>query len=351
MWAAPGDEIKSPSNVVSGKWYYLKGTYNSGGEDIPIYYSIPNGEDKSGGKPSGDDAAQTNIANATPVLFTQVTDGWTITSPNGYYIRPHSSNGQTYLMASEYVLTLENGTTKEGENKGIKIGSYTTSGSKPKTYYLQANKTATRIGGYTNSQWDLTLIEASAPATFAAGKTMISFSYAKLALDFTDANRPAGLKAYKVSAADATSVTLTEVTTTVAKNTGLILTGTAGTTYDIPFVDSGTDISATNLLVATDGTSTVSDAAVLKDGKFHPLNSGVIAAGKAYLPYANITGGDPFAGGAPALDIVFGGTTGIESVKGAEFMTNGEFYNLAGQRVAQPTKGLYIVNGKKVIIK
>jgi len=25
VWAAPGDEIKSPSNVVSGTWYYIKG--------------------------------------------------------------------------------------------------------------------------------------------------------------------------------------------------------------------------------------------------------------------------------------------------------------------------------------
>lgn len=196
---------------------------------------------------------------------------------------------------------------------------------------------------------DIMLTEA---AVFAAGKTMISYSNKYCALDFTDANRPTGLKAYKVSAADGSSVTLTEVTSTVAANTGLILTGSESTSYAIKPVTSGTDISATNKLVATDGKSTVSDAAVLKDGKFHPLNSGVIAAGKAYLPYANIEGGDPFAGGAPALDIVFGGeTTGIESVKGAEFITNGEFYNLNGQRVAQPTKGLYIVNGKKVIIK
>ena len=41
--------------------------------------------------------------------------------------------------------------------------------------------------------------------------------------------------------------------------------------------------------------------------------------------------------------------TGIETVKAVE--TKGEFFNLAGQRVAQPTKGLYIVNGKKAIIK
>ena len=29
----------------------------------------------------------------------------------------------------------------------------------------------------------------------------------------------------------------------------------------------------------------------------------------------------------------------------------GEYYNLAGQRAVNPKKGLYIVNGKKVIIK
>jgi hypothetical protein len=29
----------------------------------------------------------------------------------------------------------------------------------------------------------------------------------------------------------------------------------------------------------------------------------------------------------------------------------GEYYDLQGRRVAQPTKGLYIVNGKKVFIK
>lgn len=43
-------------------------------------------------------------------------------------------------------------------------------------------------------------------------------------------------------------------------------------------------------------------------------------------------------------------TTGIETVKATQKM-NGEFFNLAGQRVAQPAKGLYIVNGKKVIMK
>ena len=53
---------------------------------------------------------------------------------------------------------------------------------------------------------------------------------------------------------------------------------------------------------------------------------------------------------ARALEIVFGETTGINMVNGEEAKVNG-FYNLQGQRVAAPAKGLYIVNGKKVIIK
>ena len=44
------------------------------------------------------------------------------------------------------------------------------------------------------------------------------------------------------------------------------------------------------------------------------------------------------------------GTTGIDTI-GTMEQTNGTYYNLNGQRVAQPTKGLYIQNGKKVIKK
>jgi hypothetical protein len=44
--------------------------------------------------------------------------------------------------------------------------------------------------------------------------------------------------------------------------------------------------------------------------------------------------------------------TGIANVaKSQEQTANSQYFNLAGQRVAQPTKGLYIVNGKKVIVK
>ena len=46
-----------------------------------------------------------------------------------------------------------------------------------------------------------------------------------------------------------------------------------------------------------------------------------------------------------------GGATAISRVEARQKAANGEFFNLAGQRVAQPTKGLYIINGKKVVVK
>ena len=218
---------------------------------------------------------------------------------------------------------------------------------------IQSNKGSgdsnNKFAPYTSSQNSIAIYKKeSAIATFSAGKTMISFSSATNALDLTTANLPSGLAAYKVTEATNSAVTLTAVNSTVAAGTGVILTGTAGESYNIPVVATGTDISASNKLVASDGTSNVTDAYVLSSGKFHPVQAAgiVIPAGKAYLPAGSITS-------SHALDIEFadGETTGIQSLESQKNLLDGAFYNLAGQRVAQPTKGLYIVNGKKVIIK
>lgn len=44
-------------------------------------------------------------------------------------------------------------------------------------------------------------------------------------------------------------------------------------------------------------------------------------------------------------------TTGVAEVRGQKDDVRSEYFDLQGRKVAQPTKGLYIVNGKKVIIK
>ena len=75
---------------------------------------------------------------------------------------------------------------------------------------------------------------------------------------------------------------------------------------------------------------------------FYKLSAtGTLSKGKAYLESENA---------APFLGFDGEDTTGINSVERGALSVEG-CYTLDGRRVAQPTKGLYIVNGKKVIIK
>jgi hypothetical protein len=202
-------------------------------------------------------------------------------------------------------------------------------------------------GGANNIGIDLIYIEKTddAPTSIPATISTTGSSFASTAI--IDCSKlPDGVTAYKVSAVADSKATLTEVTEAVAPGTGLILiAGTAGS-YDLPVAATGNDISATNKLVGVTVAKTVAadEAYGLKDGKFNKLSAGTIPANKAYLPATAVS--------APELTIVFGGeATGIADVRSKKADVRGEIYNLNGQRVAQPAKGLYIVNGRKAIIK
>ena len=51
------------------------------------------------------------------------------------------------------------------------------------------------------------------------------------------------------------------------------------------------------------------------------------------------------------LGFNFGDVTTIKGVEAGNVAENGAIFDLQGRRVANPIKGLYIVNGKKVVIK
>lgn len=52
------------------------------------------------------------------------------------------------------------------------------------------------------------------------------------------------------------------------------------------------------------------------------------------------------------VSIVFDGeTTSISTVKTDADKMDGEWYDLSGRRVAQPAKGIYVKNGRKVIVR
>ncbi len=221
-----------------------------------------------------------------------------------------------------------------------------------------ANPASLSSGTWTGASNEVTLSATNThniktiTVTYTTATQAITPAYAKITyvtpykMDFTNVE---GLKAYVATGADAEGVTMTEVTAAVPENTPLMLKGTAGTTYNVPVAASAT-APATNKLRAGDGTTVFDgstyDYLLYSDGKFYQIGSGTIATNKAYLHLES----DP--AGARALDIIFDGAEASsisDAVKSVE--KNEGYFDLQGRRVAQPTKGLYIVNGKKVIVK
>lgn len=103
---------------------------------------------------------------------------------------------------------------------------------------------------------------------------------------------------------------------------------------------------------ATSGSITFESAALIdNDGatvaEFRKTESGTLAANKAYLQIAS-------GSNARALRVVFGDDiTGINNVEVKKPVTINDdvIYNLNGQVVTNPSKGIYIKNGKKFIVK
>ena len=134
--------------------------------------------------------------------------------------------------------------------------------------------------------------------------------------------------------------------TKVKENTPVLLKGEGY--KNVIALDETPAAITTDLKVSTGGDP--ADAYVLanKGGKvgFYKWNGGSLTSGKVYLYAPGLSAHEYIAfDGEESGDV-----TGINEIA-ADKTFNGEFFNLAGQRVAQPTKGLYIVNGKKVIIK
>lgn len=159
-----------------------------------------------------------------------------------------------------------------------------------------------------------------------------------------NATLPSGLKAYIAKADESDKVTLTEVASLKANN-AYILYGAAGD-YTLTVTDSPADPAGNELRVSTDADGNGAFVLAKKSGVvgFYKWTGGSLGAGRVILPASAIPD-------ASARDFIgLGDATAISNVT-VKTKSDNSYYNLAGQRVAQPQKGLYIVNGKKVIIK
>ena len=179
--------------------------------------------------------------------------------------------------------------------------------------------------------------------------TIASSGYSTLvsikALDFTNVEGLQGYVATSVNKEES-KVTLTEVASVPVK-TPVILKGTPGATYTIFTTTSPAKLpEAGNLLrgSATESTALAAgEAYILYNGAFYSNEAGNLPAGKAYLPASTVNG-------AREMSIVFDSEpTAIAAPKASTRHT--DIYNLQGQIVNTPSKGVYVVEGKKVVVK
>lgn len=150
--------------------------------------------------------------------------------------------------------------------------------------------------------------------------------------------------------AEGTAIELHEVAanTVIPANTGILVKATQGDYNFVVTSDADEKLPINNLVAAT--TDVPSDGVkyfaltTLSDGKvgFAKVAKDVnIPAGKAYLMVEN---------GSPAKFFGLDGeATGINSVKTAK--ADGAYYTLEGVKTTKPVKGLYIHNGKKIVVK
>ncbi len=179
---------------------------------------------------------------------------------------------------------------------------------------------------------------------------LMSYAFDKN-LDFTGS----GLKAYAVTGINGNELTMTEVTAAKAGE-GLMLEGKPGNHTVLKASTEPAAVSGNMLVGLTAATEVqqvqdVYTTFILANGA-DGVNWYMLAEDrytlKANSAYLKLTADQIPA--SRSLTMVFGDPSGIENVN-RQAVNNNQYFDLSGRRVAQPTKGLYIVNGKKVYIK
>lgn len=162
---------------------------------------------------------------------------------------------------------------------------------------------------------------------------------------------PTGLKVYVIASVTGRNV-MAEETTYIPKDVAVLINAVEAQDQYIATPYRGEDLSYQSMLqgatTAVDVTTLTAenDIFVLYNNEFVKTTSGTIPAGRCYLPLAKGQ-----ASSRLSITLDDEETTAVGRVNGESVATDGAIYTLNGLRVEKPTKGLYIVNGKKVVIK
>ena len=197
----------------------------------------------------------------------------------------------------------------------------------------------------------------------SAAATDGSVNYGTLYYSNKNLTVPDGLTAYTASVSNG-SLTLSAVTGAIPANTGVVLKTNSkldeNTTFTFTEATEGGTVVAGNMLKGNDEDAETTGGAIYyqlsrnanKDpysiGFYWGAAYGASFTNKAHRAYLAVPAGTTTAKGFAFSDI----TDGIGQVENGNMtMEKAEIYNLAGQKVNKAQKGIYIVNGKKIVIK
>lgn len=179
-------------------------------------------------------------------------------------------------------------------------------------------------------------------------KDMVAFCFNNK-LDYSNS----GLTVYTAKVKNGAAQLMEIENAIINKGTGVILSGTAGQTYTVPVTKENVSATSGNELKGVIEDTAIEYTAdgkfnyILQNGTFKKATGDKLKAGKAYLNTNYDVNAS--ADGARELKIVVEGEA--TAIKAIETAADKNVYDLQGRKVAAPTKGLYIVNGKKMIVK
>lgn len=189
--------------------------------------------------------------------------------------------------------------------------------------------------------------------------TISSVGYATLYYSDKAFEIPSGVTATIVTSVEGGKITFEELSEVIPAGTGVVLKGNEGT-YNFAIATTQANAPENNLLKGSDEAATTTGGdlyymlslnANSDEGSvgfyWGDAEGGAFENGahKAYLAVANSTD-------AKSFYLFEENTTGIDAVQGARLNAQDmEIYNLNGQRVMNARKGIYIVNGRKVVVK
>ena len=219
-------------------------------------------------------------------------------------------------------------------------------------FYLQPTKDNSVLKIYGNKHFaiaDLSLVKATTPIKLSVTTADYATYVTEAPLNFSETN----IKAYTAKVSTG-KVVLTKIDK-VPANTPVVLYCEGGTENEaIPFATDTDEVPASDLVAGTGAAIETVEGEytnyilnnVNNEIGFYKANGQKVAANRAYLHVSNSE-----IPTASRLTIVFEDATGITSLVNSDGVNSEKIYYLNGQRVTTPKRGIYIVDGKKVLKK